>query len=307
MTAATGDAIVVRDMTKRYGKVTAVAGLNLRVHFGEVFALLGPNGAGKTTTVEILEGFRHRTSGDVSVLGFDPGDAGREYREHVGIVLQSAGFDANLSVRETVKVYAALYCDPRPVADVLDLVGLLEVSRKRVGALSGGQQRRVDLALALVGNPELIFLDEPTTGFDPVARRRSWDIVKELKAEGKTVLLTSHYLDEVQQLADRIAIINTGRVVAEATPRGMRASHEGATITFELPPGVDPAELPDGPWTLSVRHDLDVVMLTTEPTQALHIVTAWALERGLELPHLEVIRPSLEEAYLRLTAEHADG
>ena len=299
-------AIRVAGLRKAYGEVEAVAGLDFEVAEGECFALLGPNGAGKTTTVEILEGYRRRSAGEVEVLGFDPERGERSFRERIGIVLQSAGVDRELTVEEIVGLFGGYYPHPRDVGDVVDLVGLGEKRTARVKTLSGGQQRRLDLALGIVGDPDLIFLDEPTTGFDPSARRRSWELVDSLRDLGKTILLTTHYMDEAQNLADRVAIMADGRIVAEGDPESLGGRDVAeAVVSFRLPNGARladlPGDLPDG-----LRQEEDLVLLrTTAPTRALHILTGWALARGEELEALAVTRPSLEDVYLRLTgAEH---
>jgi ABC-2 type transport system ATP-binding protein len=295
-------AIRVAGLRKTYGEVEAVAGLDLEVAEGECFALLGPNGAGKTTTVEILEGYRRRSAGEVEVLGFDPERGERSYRERIGIVLQSAGIDRELTVEETVGLFGGYYPHPRDVSDVVDLVGLAEKRGARVKTLSGGQQRRLDLALGIVGDPDLIFLDEPTTGFDPSARRRSWELVDSLRDLGKTILLTTHYMDEAQNLADRVAIMAAGRIVAQGSPASLGGRDVAeAVVSFRLPNGARladlPGDLPDG-----LRQEEDLVLLrTTAPTRALHTLTGWALARGEELEALAVTRPSLEDVYLRLT------
>jgi ABC-2 type transport system ATP-binding protein len=297
---AVADAIEVRDLRKSYGDHEAVRGVSFSVREGEVLALLGPNGAGKTTTVEILEGYRSRTSGTVRVLGVDPEKIDRELRQRIGIVLQSCGIDRYLTVHEVLRMHAEYYTAPRPVDEVIDLLGLGDARDQRVKTLSGGQQRRLDVALGLIGDPELLFLDEPTTGFDPSARRQAWDIVRELRSLGKTVLLTTHAMDEAQALADRIVIIARGLVVAEGTPDAIRIAATMATaVRFSLPPGVDPRHLPvpatsaDGvTWSFA----------TEEPTADLHRLTAWALASGFTLGGLAVSPPSLEDSYLHLTA-----
>jgi ABC-2 type transport system ATP-binding protein len=276
-------AIEVRDLHKRYGELEAVRGLSFSVARGEVFGLLGPNGAGKTTTVEILEGYRGRSSGDVSVLGHDPAVRDRALRERVGIVLQSSGFYPRATVREAVEHFAAAYPSPRDAGETIALVGLDGKEDTRAGQLSGGQQRRLDLALALVGDPELIFLDEPTTGFDPAARRAAWDVIRALRELGKTVLLTTHYLDEAQALADRVAIIKDGLIVADGPPSELSRR--------------------PGAYMVSYQHNGHRVELETEdPTELLHRLTGEALARGEKLDGLTVTRPSLEDVYLELTA-----
>jgi ABC-2 type transport system ATP-binding protein len=277
-------AIEVRELHKRYGDVEAVRSLSFRVERGEVVGLLGPNGAGKTTTVEILEGYRDRSGGDVSVLGYDPAEAPRELRARVGIVLQSAGFYPRVTVAEAVTHFAGYYPTPRDPAETIALVGLQNEVDVRVNRLSGGQRRRLDLAVALVGDPELVFLDEPTTGFDPAARRTAWDVVRRLRELGKTVLLTTHYLDEAQELSDRVAIVKDGRIVAEGPPRELAGARTTYRVTYDL--NGDRAE-----------HETD------NPTALLHQLTSEAIERGERLENLHVTRPNLEEVYLELTKE----
>jgi ABC-2 type transport system ATP-binding protein len=300
-------AIRVVGLQKSYGQVEAVRDISFEVTEGECLALLGPNGAGKTTTVEILEGFRPRSAGEVEVLGMDPENAGRDFRERIGIVLQSSGLDRNLSVRETIGLYRGYYPHPRDAEEIIELVGLTEKRDARVKALSGGQRRRLDLALGIVGDPDLIFLDEPTTGFDPSARRRSWELVDSLRSLGKTILLTTHYMDEAQNLADRVAVLAGGRIVAEGSPEtlGGRDVAE-AVISFRLPSGLSTADLPDGlPVEVRGNH---VSLRTSSPTRTLNVLTGWALARGAELEALLVSRPSLEDVYLQLTGEdHAAG
>ena len=277
-------AIEVHALHKRYGDVEAVRGLSFRVERGEVVGLLGPNGAGKTTTVEILEGYRDRTAGEVSVLGYDPANAPLDLRRRVGIVLQSAGFYPRVTVAEALRHFAGYYPAPRDPADTIALVGLESSADVRVNRLSGGQQRRLDLALALVGDPELVFLDEPTTGFDPAARRTAWDVVRRLRELGKTVLLTTHYLDEAQVLSDRVAIVKDGRIVAEGPPRELVGGKALYRVTYEL----------NG---RHAEHETD------DPTTLLHRLTSEALDRGERLENLHVTRPSLEDVYLDLTRE----
>jgi ABC-2 type transport system ATP-binding protein len=291
-------AIAVEGLRKSYGSVEAVRGLSFEVAEGEVFGLLGPNGAGKTTVVEILEGYRRRDAGSATVLGVDPASGGRALRARVGIMLQECAMPRMLSVGELLDLYAGYYPRPRPAGEVLELVGLTEKVEARIRTLSGGQQRRLDLALALIGDPELIFLDEPTTGFDPSARRDAWEIVRSIRTLGRTVLLTTHYMDEAQNLADRICVIAGGEVVAEGTPETLGGRQTAAArIRFMLPAGLDLAALP-----LPARTDDGrVVVETATPTRTLHELTAWAVARELELPGLEVLRPSLEDVYLELT------
>jgi ABC-2 type transport system ATP-binding protein len=301
-------AIEVEDLFKSYGAVNALRGITFQVEEGEVFALLGPNGAGKTTTLEILEGHRRRGGGRVSVLGVDPAVGGRAFRERIGIVLQSAGLDAELNVREVLSLYAACYPRSLPVADVIALVGLDEKRGARVKTLSGGQRRRLDLALGLVGDPDLIFLDEPTTGFDPAARRGAWRLVESLRGLGRTIVLTSHYMDEVQHLADRAAVLARGRVVAEGRPDTLGGRTPRRTvISFRLP---DPRALdllPDQLRGVMASHNGEVMLRTADPTRVLLRLCEWALEHNLELRALEVSRPSLEDVYLQLTEDRSDG
>jgi ABC-2 type transport system ATP-binding protein len=296
-------AIEVRDLHKRYRDVHAVRGVSFTVEEGRVFAMLGPNGAGKTTTVEILEGYRKRDQGEVSVLGFDPARRDPEMRRRIGIVLQSTGVDTYLTVAETIELYRRLYPDPRDVDDVVRVVGLGEKRDTKVGKLSGGQQRRLDVAVALAGDPELLFLDEPTTGFDPAARRGAWDMIRSLRSMGKTVLLTTHYMDEAQSLADEVAIIARGRIVARGTPATLGGRDTGATlIRFRLPPG---AQLPESLRAEAAITDATVKLRTREPTRTLHELTGWALGQGIELPSLDVSRPTLEDIYLDITGREA--
>ena len=291
-------AIEVRGLRKSYGDVEAVAGIDLSVGVGEVFALLGPNGAGKTTSVEILEGYRERSAGEVSVLGHDPAKRERAFRRRIGIVLQSTGIDPYLTVRETVDMFATYYPKPRNVDEVLELVGLDEKRDTRVLKLSGGQQRRLDVAIALAGDPELLFLDEPTTGFDPGARRNAWVIVQNLTALGKTVFLTTHYMDEAQTLANRVAVISRGLIVAEGPPSSLGGRDVAVSIIrFRAPDGADPPEIARG----VVRTANGYELRSSDPTRALHELTGWAIDQGVELEGLEVTRPTLEDIYLELT------
>jgi ABC-2 type transport system ATP-binding protein len=276
-------AIAVTDLHKSYGDVEAVRGISFKVERGEVFGLLGPNGAGKTTTVEILEGYRERTGGTVSVLGHDPGQPSRELRERVGIVLQSSGFYPRLTVKEAVEHWSGLYPHPRDPGEVIDLVGLDGKEAALTKELSGGQQRRLDLALALVGDPEVVFLDEPTTGFDPAARRTAWGVVRALKEMDKTVLLTTHYLDEAQTLSDRVAIVKDGLVVAQGPPAQLGVGGDRYRVAYDAADGR--------------RVELE----TDDPTDLLHRLTGDALTRGERLQGLTVSRPTLEEVYLELT------
>jgi ABC-2 type transport system ATP-binding protein len=277
-------AISVRDLRKSYGQLEALRGVDFEIEEGEVFGLLGPNGAGKTTTVEILEGYRHRDAGDVSVLGHDPERPGPEFRQRIGVVLQQAQLWQNVTVRETHAIFAGYYAHPRDVDEVIELVGLNEKRDATVKTLSGGQKRRLDLGVALVGNPDLVFLDEPTTGFDPAARRAAWEMIRSLRSLGKTVLLTTHYLDEAEQLADRVAVLRNGRIVRVGTPRELTTTGLAVEIRFR-------------------RDGEEVLVSTTEPTRILNELTSDALARGEELEQLEVRRPTLEEVYLALVEE----
>jgi ABC-2 type transport system ATP-binding protein len=300
-------AIVVEDLRKSYGATDAVAGVSFEVREGEVFALLGPNGAGKTTTVEILEGYRARSSGRVEVLGADPMHGGKPWRERIGIVLQSCGLDPYLTVAEYVLHTGRAYPHARPVDELLALVGLSEKAGARVKTLSGGQQRRLDLALALVGDPDLIFLDEPTTGFDPSARRGAWDLVEGLCDLGKTVMLTTHFMDEAQHLADRVAVIVGGRIVAEGTPETIGGRDLAAVrIRFALPEGIAAADLPVPALAADQEEPGYVELTTDDATHVLHRLTGWALDREVPLRGLTVTRPTLEDVYLELT-DPSDG
>jgi ABC-2 type transport system ATP-binding protein len=280
-------AIAVSDLWKSYGQTEAVRGISFNVELGEVFGLLGPNGAGKTTTVEILEGYRERSAGDVRVLGEDPSKATRNLRERLGIVLQSSGFYPRVTVREAVQHWSIMYPKPRDPDEVIALVGLDGKQDARTAELSGGQRRRLDLALALVGDPELVFLDEPTTGFDPAARRTAWGVVRALKDLGKTVLLTTHYLDEAQSLSDRVAIVKDGVIVAAGPPSELGVGGDRYRVAY------------NGSNGNRVEHETD------NPTELLHRLTGEALERGDRLEGLTVARPTLEEVYLELTEEEA--
>jgi ABC-2 type transport system ATP-binding protein len=280
------NAIAVSELTKSYGDVEALRGVSFDVAEGEVFGLLGPNGAGKTTTVEILEGYRRRDGGTASVLGLDPGDAPRGLRERMGVVLQQSELSPLLTVRETHRLFAGYFSNPRDVDGVIELVGLAEKRDARVKSLSGGQKRRLDLGVALVGNPELVFLDEPTTGFDPAARRAAWELIRTLRALGTTILLTTHYLDEAQQLADRVAVLRDGVIVTQGAP----ADLIGDTRTTEI---------------RYVRDGERVTVTTTEPTRVLNELTTGALAVGQELEQLEVHRPTLEDIYLELVEEES--
>ena len=280
-------AIAVQDLRKSYGAIEAVRGIDFEVRTGEVFGLLGPNGAGKTTTVEILEGYRKRDAGQVEVLETDPAAARGQWRERIGVVLQSSAMYDTLTVDEMLRLFAGYYRESRPVDEVVELVGLQDKRDERVRRLSGGQRRRLDLGIALVGDPELIFLDEPTTGFDPAARRRAWETIRGLRGLGKTILLTTHYLDEAEQLADRVAVLAQGRIVASGTPAELTGAIPATEIRYR-------------------ENGREVVLETDEPTRVLHELTARALAEHREVEGLVVRRPSLEEVYLSLTEEEAE-
>jgi ABC-2 type transport system ATP-binding protein len=279
-------AISVRDLRKSYGSLDAVRGVDFEIEEGEVFGLLGPNGAGKTTTVEILEGYRRRDGGEVRVLGHDPQAPGPEFRQRIGVVLQQSDLWPNVTVGEAHRIFAGYYEHPRVVDEVIELVGLAEKRDARVKTLSGGQKRRLDLGVALVGDPDLVFLDEPTTGFDPAARRAAWEMIRSLRSLGKTVLLTTHYLDEAEQLADRVAVMREGVIVRIGTPRELTTADLEVEIRYR-------------------RDGEDVLVRTHEPTRVLNELTGEALARGEELQRLEVRRPSLEEVYLALIDEES--
>jgi ABC-2 type transport system ATP-binding protein len=280
-------AISVRDLRKSYGALEAVRGISFEVERGEVFGLLGPNGAGKTTTVEVLEGYRKRDAGDVQVLGADPARAGSDWREHIGVVLQSSAMYETLTVAESLRLFAGYYSSPRPVDDVAELIGLRDQRDQVVRRLSGGQRRRLDLGLALVGDPELIFLDEPTTGFDPHARRQAWETLRSLRGLGKTIVLTTHYLDEAERLADRVAVLRRGEIVAVGPPADLIGAAPATEIRYR-------------------ENGREVVLETDTPTRLLNELTAKALAENRELEGLVVRRPSLEEVYLTLTEEEAE-
>ena len=293
-------AIVVDDLQKSYGETHAVRGVSFTVNEGECVALLGPNGAGKTTTLEVLEGYLHRDGGRVEVLGTDPQHGSRAWREQIGIVLQGTAVDPYLTVRETLTRTAQFYAKPRRVGEVIDLVGLTEKADARVNKLSGGQQRRLDVAYGIVGNPKLLFLDEPTTGFDPSARRGAWDLVNDLRGLGTTIMLTTHYMDEAQALADNIVVIGNGAVVAEGAPDSLGGRDTAALqIRFRLPSDVDPASLPVA---AAVDHHGFCVVTTTDDLKVLNVLTGWALKQQVALEGLVASRPSLEDTYLSLVA-----
>jgi len=293
----TATAIAVRGLRVSYGDVEAVRGIDLEVRRGEILALLGPNGAGKTSTIEVLEGFRAPFAGRLSVLGEDPRTAPRAWRERVGIVLQDSSPEINLSVRECLRLYAGYYSAPRDVDETIALVGLEERAGHEASKLSGGQRRRLDVALALIGDPELIFLDEPTTGFDPAARRQAWEVVGGLRALGKTIVLTTHYMEEAERLADRIVVMARGEIVADGTPATLGGRDRAAAIvSFTLPPGAG-----DPPPGCDVDARGRAVLRTERPMAELHELTGWALARDLELTDLEIRRPTLEDVYLELT------
>jgi ABC-2 type transport system ATP-binding protein len=297
-----GPAITVRGLKKSYGALDAVAGIDLEVGEGEVFAMLGPNGAGKTTTVEIMEGHRARDAGEVSVLGYDPARGDQRFRERIGIVLQSTGINQYLTVAETIEMYRGYYPSPRPLDEVIDLVGLSGQRDQRVRRLSGGQQRRLDVAIGLAGDPELLFLDEPTTGFDPAARRGAWDMIRGLKALGKTIFLTTHYMDEAQALADRVAIVAGGRIIAEGPPGQLTGATQRVTIIrFRVPPGA-PA-LPTKVKRAATSTAAGIEIRADDPTPLLHDLTGWAIQKKVALEGLEVVRPTLEDVYLELTRD----
>jgi ABC-2 type transport system ATP-binding protein len=296
-------AVRVENLRKSYAAVEAVRGVSFDVETGEIFALLGPNGAGKTTTLEVLEGFRHRDSGEVSVLGLDPGDrsTARQLRESIGLVLQDIAVEPYLTVRETIARNAGYYPAPRDVDEVIALVDLGGKEKQKVKDLSGGQKRRLDLALGMVGNPRLLFLDEPTTGFDPSARRSAWEVIRGLRDAGTTILLTTHYMEEAQELADRVAVIAAGQIVAAGTPDTIGGRDTArARIRFALPDDCDAASLP---LAATVTDDGLMTIEVDDPTEALHELTGWALNRGTTLTRLVVDRPSLEDIYLQLTGE----
>jgi ABC-2 type transport system ATP-binding protein len=301
--------IDVSGLRMRYGSFEAVQGIELHVRRGEVFAFLGPNGAGKTTTVEILEGYRRRTGGEVTVLGQDPRQAWPSWRARIGVVLQESEPERDLTASECLRLYAGYYPAPRNVEETLALVGLSDRAGAKASRLSGGQRRRLDVALALIGDPELLFLDEPTTGFDPSARRAAWDMISGLRSLGVTVFLTTHYMDEAEHLADRVAVIAAGRIVAEGTPATLAGrEHAAAEIRFSLPPDTTPDELPEPVRSALAGSDGNRVLVrATSPVSVLGPLIRWAETRGADLADLDVRRPSLEDIYLALTAARTDG
>ncbi len=304
-------AIEVDDLHKHYGDNHAVDGVSFRVEPGEVYALLGHNGAGKSTAVEILEGHRIATAGSVSVLGFDPAAADREFRDRIGVVLQSSGVENEFTVREAIDLYGSVYRNRRALDEVVGLVGLEAKVDERIGSLSGGQRRRVDLALGIIGTPDLLFLDEPTTGFDPSARRLSWDLVEQLGQGGTTVLLTTHYLDEAEHLADRVGVLANGRMIAEGTPSELIDGISGTVVSFQLPESVAVADAVSTFGTI-LDHEVRlcgrfVEATVDRSTQVVHRLTGWAVENNVELESLSVKRASLEEVYLQLTEQAEEG
>jgi ABC-2 type transport system ATP-binding protein len=303
--AAADPVVWIHGLRKSYGDREAVRGIDLEVRQGEIFAFLGPNGAGKTTTVEVMEGFRQATSGEVEVLGQDPWRAPARWRARIGIVLQESEAEPGLTVRECLRLYAGYYPNPRDVEETLALVDLTGQADQRATALSGGQRRRLDVALALVGDPELIFLDEPTTGFDPAARRGAWEVIAGLRDLGKTVLLTTHYMEEAERLADRIAVIAAGEIVAQGTPQTLAGrQRQAAEIVFTPPDGSTTSDLPDDlAHRVQPQPDGRLLLASTRVAADLHALAGWALERDLELDDLQVTRPTLEDVYLQLTAE----
>ena len=305
MTQPADLAIDVRGLSKSYGSFEAVRGIDLHVERREVFALLGPNGAGKTTTVEILEGYRERGAGEVTVLGYDPAKHERRFRERIGIVLQTTGIDPYLTVTETVDLFGGYFPNQRPTGEVLELVGLTEQRDMRVRKLSGGQQRRLDVAVGLAGDPELLFLDEPTTGFDPSARRGAWEMIRNLQSLGKTVLLTTHYMDEAEQLADRVAIMARGEIVATGSPEELRARHTETAVRFRLPADAPPlpSAVAAGPPDAEGYRSLG----TADPTRVLYELTRWALDHHVLLQDVSVSRASLEDVYLEITAAQSEA
>jgi ABC-2 type transport system ATP-binding protein len=294
--------VEVANLVKTYGDTHAVDGVSFTLEAGEVFSLLGPNGAGKTTTVEILEGHRQATSGTVSVLGFDPDTGGRAFRERIGIVLQSTALEPDLKVHEVIDLYGQMYPNRMPTAELVGIVGLEAKADAKIKTLSGGQRRRLELALGIVGQPDVIFLDEPTTGFDPSARRQAWSVIDNLKSLGRTILLTTHYMDEAQYLANRVAVISAGKIIDVGTPDTLGGRETEATlIRFRPAPGADLTSLPIPGEQLVVDEERYVEVRTHDTTAAVHTITGWAIDNHIELTGLTVARPSLEDVYLELT------
>jgi ABC-2 type transport system ATP-binding protein len=300
--------VQVRGLRCHYGEREAVKGIDLEIAKGEIFALLGPNGAGKTTTVEILEGFRRRSDGQVSVLGVDPAHGGARWRGRIGVVLQESHPEPELRVRECVALYAGYYRRPRPIMETIELVGLGARADQRCEQLSGGERRRLDVALALIGDPELVFLDEPTTGFDPAARRDAWELVLGLRELGKTIVLTTHYMEEAERLADRIAVIVAGQIIATGTPQTLGARElMDVEIGFTLPAELSVADLPASLAATALSEGSRTVLRAEDPVSPLFTLTRWAIECNVELPNLEVRRPSLEDVYLQLTEPYEEA
>jgi len=294
-------AIAVEGLQHHYGDFVAVHDLAFEIRSGQVVALLGPNGSGKTTTLEILEGYLAPTAGRVWVLGADPRRAGRAWRARIGVVLQSTSLDLGLSVRDALTVFAQLYARARPIEEVLDLIGLEADPETRIGQLSGGQQRRVDLGLGLIGRPELLFLDEPTTGLDPAARRTSWTIIEQLASEGTTVLLSTHYMDEAEHVADRLLVLDHGRLVSDCSPGEFRASTATSRVRLALPPDVPISPLPASFAGHLVRGELDLLVDGADLPGVLGELLDWTSANGVDVAGLQVVPPSLEDVYLRLT------
>ena len=291
-------AIQVKELRKSYGDNEVVSGVDLEVKTGEIFALLGPNGAGKTTTVEILEGYRNRNSGEIDVLGHDPSLNERVFKQRIGIVLQKTGVEPYLTVEETINLFSKYYFRPRDVEEIIEVTGLTEVRKTRVRKLSGGQQRRLDVAIGLAGDPELLFLDEPTTGFDPAARRNAWDMIKDLQKIGKTVFLTTHYMNEAEYLADRIALIVQGKIIAEGSPKQLIGLNSATLITFRIDKLT--TGFPKAIQTITKNHDGLITIQTNTPENVLFELTKWAITKNITLNELSVSKPSLEDTYLKL-------
>lgn len=294
----TNIAIKVEDLRKSYGHKEVLHGIDLEVQEGEIFALLGPNGAGKTTTVEILEGHRSRNNGNISVLGHDPANGKIDFKQRTGIVLQQTGVEPYLTVKETLDLFAGFYPNPRPVENVMEVTGLIDLGKTRVRKLSGGQQRRLDVAVGLTGDPELLFLDEPTTGFDPSARRNAWEMIRKLQSIGKTIFLTTHYMDEAEYLSDRVAIIVNGKIIATGSPNELTKLNKTTTITFRInQPEID---LPEKLFDTGKNEDGLFIMQTDVPQKLLYELTQWAMKSKILLDDIKVSRSTLEETYLEL-------